>query len=354
MLGHFPQSWELSTVGGWVASRSSGQQSLRYGRIEQMFAGARIETPRGTMTIPDFPASAAGPDLREIVLGSEGRMGAITEVKLRVARLPAHESFHVAFLPDWRVGMNLVRGLAQAKTPLSMMRLSNPAETSAHLALAGDHPLFGLYDRAIGLLGCKAERRCMFAYGVTGGDRQVRLSQRQVRSALRQAGGAALASGLMGKIWEHSRFRSPYLRNGLWEHGYSVDTFETAINWSKASTAMDAMERAIKRASRGEPVLAFSHLSHVYAQGCSIYTTYIFKNAGDYDALLARWRAYKNAACEAVVTMGGTISHQHGVGRDHAPWLKYEKGEQGMAALRALTRYFDPEARLNPGCLLEE
>ena len=117
---------------------------------------------------------------------------------------------------------------------------------------------------------------------------------------------------------------------------------------------MDAMEQAIQRASEGEPVLVFSHLSHVYAQGCSIYTTYIFKNAASYDALLARWRAYKTAASEAIVKMGGTISHQHGVGRDHAPWLKYEKGEQGMAALKALTGYLDPEARLNPGCLLEE
>lgn len=354
VLGHFPQSWELSTVGGWVASRSSGQQSLRYGRIEQMFAGARIETPRGTMTIPDFPASAAGPDLREIILGSEGRIGAITEVKLRVTPLPERESFHVAFAPDWRAGVTLVRQLAQAKTPLSMMRLSNPTETSAHLALAGDHPLLGLYDRAVGLMGCKAEKRCMFTYGVTGGDRQVRLSLREVRGALRQAGGSALASGFMGKIWEHSRFRSPYFRNGLWEHGYSVDTFETSINWSKAIATMNAMEQAVKRAGQGEPALVFSHLSHMYGQGCSIYTTYIFKNADSYDALLERWRAYKTAASEAVVSMGGTISHQHGVGRDHAPWLKYEKGEQGIGALRALTSYFDPEARLNPGCLLEE
>ncbi len=353
-LGHFPQSWELSTVGGWVAARSSGQQSLRYGRIEQMFAGARIETPAGTMTIPDVPASSAGPDLRELILGSEGRIGAITEVKLRVTPLPEHESFHVAFAPDWRAGVRLVRRLAQAKTPLSMVRLSNPRETSAHLALAGDHPLLGLYDRAVGLMGCKAGKRCMFTYGVTGGARQVRLARNEVRRALRQAGGVALAGGFMGKIWEHSRFRSPYFRNSLWERGYSVDTFETAINWSKATATMEAMEQAIQRASQGEPVLVFSHLSHVYAQGCSIYTTYIFKNAASYDALLERWRAYKTAACEAVVKMGGTISHQHGVGRDHAPWLKCEKGEQGMAALKALTGYFDPEARLNPGCLLEE
>jgi alkyldihydroxyacetonephosphate synthase len=353
-LGHFPQSWELSTVGGWVASRSSGQQSLRYGRIERMFAGARVETPRGTMTLPDFPASAAGPDLREIVLGSEGRIGAITEVKLRVTRAPERESFHVAFAPDWRAGVNMVRQLAQAKTPLSMMRLSNPMETIAHLALAGGHPLLGLYDRAIALMGCEAGERCLFAYAATGADRQVRSSLKEVRRALREAGGASLAGRWMGKMWERARFRSPYLRNSLWERGYSVDTFETAVNWGKATATMEAMEQAVERAGQGEPALVFSHLSHAYAQGCSVYTTCIFKNADSYDALLERWRACKAAASEAVVKMGGTISHQHGVGRDHAPWLKYEKGEQGMAALRALTGYFDPEARLNPGCLLED
>jgi len=341
VLGHFPQSWEFSTVGGWVASRSSGQQSLRYGRIEQLFAGARVETPHGTMIIPDVPASAAGPDLREIVLGSEGRIG-------------EHESFHVSFVPDWSAGVSLVRRLVQARTPLSMMRLSNPAETVSHLALAADHAAFGVLDRAISLMGCKSGRRCIFTYGVTGSKRQARFALAEVRRALRQAGAASLASGPMGNIWEHSRFRSPYFRNGLWERGYSVDTLETAINWSKATDAMDAIEGAIKDAASGEPVLVFSHLSHVYPQGCSIYTTYIFKNSKSYSDLFERWRRYKTAASEAIVRAGGTISHQHGIGRDHAHWLKYEKGEQGVGALLAMTRYFDPQARLNPGCLLED
>jgi alkyldihydroxyacetonephosphate synthase len=352
-LGHFPQSWELSTVGGWVAARSSGQQSLRYGRIEQMFAGARIETPAGTMTIPDVPASSAGPDLRELILGSEGRIGAITEVKLRVTPQPEHESFHAAFVPNWDAGLNLVRRLAQAKVQLSMIRLSNPVETTSQLALAGDHPLAGLLDRSLRLLGYKDGERCMVTFGVTGNRRQARFARNEAWRALRQAGGTVLGHGVLGRLWEHSRFRAPYLRNGLWEHGYSVDTVETSINWSKVTATMQAMERAIEAASGAEPVLVFSHLSHMYSQGCSIYTTYIFRNARGYDETFERWRACKTAVSEAIVKMGGTISHQHGVGRDHAPWLKYEKGEQGMGALQALTRYFDPEGRLNPGCLLE-
>ena len=136
-LGHYPQSWELSTVGGWVASRSSGQQSLRYGRIEQMFAGGRIETLKGTLEIPTFPASSAGPDVREMFMGSEGRMGIITEVKVRVTPLPEHESFHVIFFPDWDSGHKALREIAQGKVQLSMMRLSNTIETFTQLKLAG-------------------------------------------------------------------------------------------------------------------------------------------------------------------------------------------------------------------------
>ncbi len=353
-LGHFPQSWELSTVGGWVATRSSGQQSLRYGRIEQMFAGGQIETPQGTMTLPDVPASSAGPDLRALVLGSEGRIGAITEVKLRVMAQPEHESFHAAFVPDWEAGLKLVRQVAQAKVPLSMLRLSNPAETAVQLALAGDHPLAGLYDRSLGLLGCKDGDRCMLTYGATGSRREARFALEGMRRALHEARGTALGHGFMGKLWEHSRFRVPYLRNGLWERGFSIDTAETAINWNKVTATMLAMEEAIEVASSGEPVLVFSHLSHVYSQGCSVYTTYLFRNGRSYEETFERWRACKTAISEAIVKMGGTISHQHGVGRDHAPWLFYEKGQQGMGALRTLTRYFDPEGRLNPGCLLEE
>lgn len=354
VLGHFPQSWEFSTIGGWVASRSSGQQSLRYGRIEQMFAGAKIETPRGTVDIMDIPASSAGPDLREVIMGSEGRMGVITEVKVRVHKLAEHESFHVAFAPDWESGFNMVRELAQNKTQLSMMRLSNPRETQSHLALGGEHPLFNLYDRFLAARGCKDGQRVMFTFGVTGSKRQTNFALTETKRAIKNAGGTYLASKFMGKIWEHSRFRSPYFRNGLWEHGYSVDTFETCINWNKVTDCMNAMEQAIKSAAEGHKVLVFTHLSHFYGQGASIYTTYVFKNSDSYDETYTRWRNYKTAASDAIAKMGGTVSHQHGVGRDHAPWLKHEKGKEGIAVIETLTKHFDPDKRLNPGCLLND
>lgn len=353
LLGHFPQSWELSTVGGWVASRSSGQQSLRYGRIEQLFAGGRVETPLGRLEIPDIPASSAGPDLREWVLGSEGRLGVITEVKVRVSRLPEHESFHVSFMPNWQSAVTLVRELVQARLPLSMLRVSNAVETVTQLTLAGHETLVAWLERYLALRGCAQGEKCMVTFGVTGEKRASRRILADTLRRIRAAGGVNTGRAL-GRKWEDARFRSPYLRHGLWEQGYAVDTLETSINWPGVPGLVERIENAIQaNAGEGEKAHVFTHLSHVYPQGSSIYTSYVFRCSEDYQQTRARWLAMKQAASDAIAAAGGTISHQHGVGRDHAPWLKYEKGNQGMAALRALMQHFDPEGGLNPGCLLE-
>lgn len=353
VLGHFPQSWELSTVGGWVASRSSGQQSLRYGRIEQLFAGGSVETLEGTLDIPTFPASSAGPDIREMVLGSEGRLGIISEVAVRVTPVPEHESFHVAFMPDWEGAVALVRALVQARLPLSMLRLSNAVETRTHLVLAGHENLVAWLERYLSLRGCGAGK-CMMTFGITGERAASRRLLADVLRRVRRAGGVNTGR-MLGRKWEEARFRSPYLRHGLWEHGYVVDTLETAADWQRVPALVERIEAAIAaQAGEGEGVHVFTHLSHLYPQGSSIYTTYVFRCSDSYEATLTRWRRMKTAACEAIVAGGGTISHQHGVGRDHAAWLAAEKGERGMAALAALTQHFDPQARLNPGCLLEE
>lgn len=353
VLGHFPQSWELSTVGGWVASRSSGQQSMRYGRIEQMFAGGRVETLRGTLEIPDIPASSAGPDLREWVMGTEGRMGIITEVKVRVTPLPEHESFHVAFAPDWKTAVGLVRSMVQAKTPLSMLRLSNAEETRTHLILAGHDRLVSMLHKYLALRG-NPDGKCMVTFGTTGSRAQAAFALRQAKRQIRAAGGVYVGKAL-GRKWEDARFRSPYLRHGLWEHGYAVDTLETCVNWQRVPDMVARIEDAIRgQAGDGETAHVFTHLSHLYPQGSSIYTTYVFRCSDTYDGTLARWRAMKTAASDVIAEVGGTISHQHGVGRDHAPWLSREKGEEGMAAIDALLKHFDPERKLNPGCLLED
>jgi alkyldihydroxyacetonephosphate synthase len=351
-LGHFPQSFEYSTLGGWVVTRSSGQQSLRYGRIEQLFAGGRMETPQGLLEIPSFPASAAGPDLRELVLGSEGRMGILTEATVRISPVPAFEAFHAVFLPDWERAEPAVRAIVQARLGLSMLRLSNPVETATMLTLAGHQKQVALLETLLRLRGA-GEGKCMLLVGASGEKGQARAALAVALRIARRYKGVHAGRGL-GERWKKNRFRNVYLRNAAWARGYAIDTVETALDWPRVTPAMRAVESAAAGAlaAEGEQVHAYTHLSHLYPQGASVYTTFIWRLAGDYDADLARWRRLKTAVSEAIVASGGTISHQHGVGTDHAPWLHHEKGPLGMEALRALFRQFDPDGCMNPGKLL--
>lgn len=351
-LGHFPQSFEYSTLGGWVVTRSSGQQSLRYGRIEQMFAGGRVETPAGRLDLPTFPASAAGTDLREMVLGSEGRLGILTEAAVRITRQPAYESFHAVFFPNWESACLATREIAQARLPLSMLRLSNPLETVTMLTLAGHQRLVGMLETYLGWRGC-AEGKCMLMIGVSGSKSAAKAALGSALSLARRCSGVHVGRK-MGDKWKQNRFRNVYLRNTAWQHGYAIDTVETALDWPGVTAMMHAVEQAATEAlgARGERVHTYTHLSHVYAQGASVYTTFVYRLSGSYEGDLARWRSLKSAVSQAIVANGGTISHQHGVGADHAPYLEAEKGPLGIGAMQALFRHFDPECRMNPGKLV--
>ncbi len=351
-LGHYPQSFEWSTVGGWVATRSSGQESLGYGRIEALFAGGRLEAPAGTLILAPHPASAAGPDLRQLVLGSEGRLGIVTEAILRVVPVPEEERTLALFLPDWDAAQGFARAMARARLPVTMVRASTPVETWTTLALAGHERSMGLLRRYLSARGA-GRGRCLVMVG-TAGRREVVAFARSMTKAIARDFGAVAAPGVFGRRWRESRFRQPYLRNALWEAGYAVDTLETAVPWSAVPAMAAELAPALRRGLEGdgERVHAFTHLSHVYPTGSSLYTTYIFRAADDPDATLDRWRRLKGAASEAIVRHGGTISHQHGVGTDHAPYLAAEKGELGMSALGDLARRFDPDSILHPGVLL--
>jgi alkyldihydroxyacetonephosphate synthase len=351
-LGHFPQSFEYSTLGGWVATRSSGQQSLRYGRIEQTFRGGSLETPSGTLHLPTFPASAAGPDLRELVLGSEGRLGILTEATVRVTPAPAYEAFHAVFFPDWSAAETAVRQIVQAGLSLSMLRLSNPLETTTMLALAGHKKLISLLEGYLSLRGC-GEGKCMLMIGVSGRKSLARSALREALSLAAPHGGVHVGR-YMGEKWKQNRFRNVYLRNAAWSHGYAIDTVETAVDWPRVEIMMRALEAAAAAAlgQHGEQVHTYTHLSHLYAQGASVYTTFVYRLAGDYESDLARWKSLKKAVSMAIVENGGTISHQHGVGTDHAPYLAAEKGKLGMSSLRALFEHVDPQRIMNPGKLL--
>ena len=351
-FGHFPQSWELSTLGGWIATRSSGQQSYHYGRIEDLFAGGHVETPEGPLELPPLPASAAGPDLRQMILGSEGRFGIVTRGIVRVRKSPEVDRFYGIFFHDWQSGADAVREIVQSAVPVSMLRLSDARETEATLRLSGKDRLTAYADRGLRAFGYRAGRSLLIL-GVTGDPASARLAYHTAAAISRKHRGLVTGQTI-GKTWRKNRFLAPYLRNTLWERGYAIDTLETALPWSKAIPAAAAIQDAIRNALEpfNERALVFAHLSHVYPNGVSIYVTYLWRRAADPDQTLAHWQAMKSAASSVVVSCGGTISHQHGVGLDHAPYLRAEKGELGIRMIESVRQSLDPDRLLNPGKLV--
>lgn len=351
VLGHYPQSFEYSTVGGWVATRSSGQQSYYYGRIEDLLAGVSLETPAGPLRLPALPASAAGPDLRELVLGSEGRLGVICEATLRVSPRPQYETFQAVLFQDWASAVSAGRALVQKRADLSMIRVSDPDETSVSFALSGRSAPRAL-GRALNFFGYGGTRSVLI-FGVTGSRASAALALKETYATAILHGGVPLGPPL-GRAWRSARFRGPYLRNALWDAGYAVDTLETAVPWSSVSATCAAIKAALRRGLERyeERVLCFSHLSHLYRDGASIYVSFAFRRTPDPDALLERWHALKHAASMAIVEQGGTISHQHGVGTDHASYLAREKTELGRNTLLAAMRSLDDVGMMNPGKLI--
>lgn len=352
-LGHYPQSFEYSTLGGWVATRSSGQFSLAYGRIEGLFTGGEIETPTGKVVFPVHPASAAGPNLREFILGSEGRMGIITECSVKVSPLPETEVFKGAFFPTPEQGLAAVREMTQAGIPLTMIRLSLPAETETSLKLAGSSRALGLLEKWLAFKGA-GDQKCLLIYGASGGRRKVRFSLKAAGDIIKNHRGLGVGAR-PGRQWHRNRFRLPYLRNTLWEKGYAADTLETAVPWVDVPTTVTAVEETLRYGlrDRQERVHVFTHLSHVYPHGLSIYTTYLYRLHQDPRENLDRWRSLKRAASQAIITHGGTISHHHGVGLDHKPYLAFEKGPRGLDMIRSVCRCLDPDGIMNPGKLID-
>jgi alkyldihydroxyacetonephosphate synthase len=352
-LGHYPQSFEFSTVGGWVATRSAGQESLGAGRIESLFAGGHVETPEGPLDLPPIPASAAGPDIRQLVLGSEGRLGVITDVVVRTMPRPERAIARAYSVPDEERAFELGRRLARAGLPLRFIRVSTTAETRATIAQVSD-------DRRRALLGRYMRWRrqgdggAFVLVGMSGSDKVVRATEGEVGRLVHASRGIGLPG--VGTAWRRQRFASAYLRNALWDAGYASDTLETAVPWPAVAELAHTLETTLGDGlgSVDERALAFCHLSHLYPSGSSIYSTYVFRLADDPDATLERWRLLKTAASGAIVAAGGTISHQHGVGRDHTPYLPAEKGALGMGMLESVVRRVDPDGIMHRGVLLED
>ncbi len=351
-LGHFPQSFEYSTLGGWIATRSSGQQSHYYGRVEDFFLGGRVITPIGPIEIAPHSASASGPDLRHVILGSEGRIGFITRASIKVRPLPERDIYFGFYFHDWSHAVNAVREIAQSDLSISMIRLSDPLETEITHLLSGKDRLIFFAEKGFRLLGFTTEK-CLLILAITGNAKDTHFTLHQARQIFREHGGLFTGKAI-GNIWKKSRFKAPYLRNSLWEAGYMLDTLETEIRWSRVLTAREMILKSIQEAGEtlNERILAFSHLSHLYSTGASIYVTYLLRRSPEPEVNLQRWKIIKEAASKAILECGGTISHQHGIGRDHMDYLSIEKGEVALDSLRRIIKFFDPDSILNPGVLI--
>jgi len=353
-LGHFPQSWELATVGGWVATRSSGQESLGYGRIEDMVAGLELVGPDGRLSLSARPASAAGPDLRELVMGSEGRLGLITEATLRVRPRPEETVVAGALIPNLGRGLDAVREMVVYGAPLTLIRLSDAPETQVAMAVGLAASRWApLVDRYLGFRGI-GDDACLLLVGAAGDRDGIDDCLRYARQVVQSHRGVSLGRR-PGRHWSRDRFRHPYLRESLLDLGYATDTLETAAPWSKASDLRETMREAIASAlaDDDERVAVLCHVSHPYRDGASLYFTFFYRCAPSVEETIARWARIKRAANDALVSAGATLSHHHGVGQWHAPWLAGEIGATGVDLIAAAARRLDPSGILNPHVLLE-
>lgn len=353
-LGHWPQSFQYVSIGGCVATRSAGQASSGYGGIAKMALGLRLAAPAGDIELPAMPASAAGPGLRELLIGSEGALGVIDEVSLRLRVAPSERIFEGFLFDSFPSGLAALRALAQEHALPEVVRLSDVRETWLSLKLAGSDGLKARLGRAyIGLRGYgeTAAGRCLAIFGCEGTGEELRTRRTRARSLARAHGALALGRS-PGEAWRRSRFDGPYLRDELLTLGVIVETLETATRWATLEHLYDATLTAIERAlaAQGTPGIVMCHVSHIYETGASLYFTYI---AGQREgAEIEQWQAVKQAATEAIIASGGTITHHHAVGRDHAPWLGREIGREGLAALAALKAELDPAGVMNPEKLL--
>jgi alkyldihydroxyacetonephosphate synthase len=331
-LGHFPQSFEYASIGGFAVTRSSGQSSAGYGRFDAIVVGLRVATPQGELVLGTSPANAAGPDLREVVMGSEGAFGVVTAVTVRVRHAPVVKVYESWRWESFDDGAAAMRALAQSGVLPTVLRLSDENETQLNLATPAE-------------VGGESGGGCLMVVGFEGTQEAVDAKRAAVTSLLAGRGGTGLGED---EGWSSGRFHGPYLRDSLLDVGVLVETLETVTFWSNLQRVYDAVKSALTT-SLGEGSLVLCHISHVYETGASLYFTVAAKQS---DEPVAQWLAAKAAASDAIIDNGASITHHHAVGRDHKPWLAREIGPVGVRMLRALKAELDPTGVLNPGVLI--
>lgn len=347
MLGHYPQSFPYATIGGFAATRSSGQASAGYGRFDAMVVALKVATPTGTLELGRSPMNAAGPDLRQLLLGSEGVLGVITEVTMRVVAMPEVRQYEAFQLPDFESGVTAVRRLTQEGALPSVLRLSDELETfitggqSATPGEAIDGEEIDTEEMPTG--------GCLLLTGFEGSAQKVDTTRARAAAILAECGAAELGPAI-GEGWLAHRFDAPYLRDELLDAGVLTETFETVTSWSELPALYEKLKDQVAEALEGVgQTLVWAHISHVYPTGASLYFT-VATPVGPNP--LERWLAAKQIAGDTIAEAGASITHHHAVGRDHAPWMDAEIGGRGLAVLRAVKAELDPAGIMNPGKLI--
>ncbi len=355
VLGHYPQSFEFSTLGGWIATRSSGQNCLRYGGIEKLVESVRVVTPAGTIETLRVPRRGDGPDIMQMFLGSEGTFGIIVSATVRVRRAPEEQDYFMFAFKDFRPATDACRTLLQSGLSPALLRISDEEETTATLAL-GHRPAKGLQALQRRAAKWLLARRGMVPpslstvlVGLEGTRQQNRRLRRQVRRHFARLDAFYLGRS-PGRRWLETRFQLPYLRDELLDNGLLVDTLETATTWSRWEQLYVAVREAIlgAAAEQGEPIVVYAHLSHLYLDGAALYFSLLGRQK-QADPL-GQWLAIKDAAAAAIRAHGAVISHHHGVGMDHREQTGRSDVEREM--LEQLKQTLDPSGIMNPGKLL--
>ena len=349
-IGHFPQSFEYATIGGFAATRSAGQSSSGYGRFDSLVSSIRLVTPAGELSTLATPHTSIGPALREVAVGSEGTLGVIPDVDVRIRPVPAVRRYEAWIVEDFEAGTETVRRLAQADALPTIIRVSDRTETEVNLAMSMPSGAAGkIFNRYLKLRG--RDGGALVIVGFEGDAASVHRGRSDTIREIKRGGGVYLGQ-TAGRGWEKGRFHGPYLREALLDRGVLVETLETAHQWSGHRKLYETVKSAIESelAENGMGGLVMCHLSHAYRDGASLYFTVIAGQGAEGGAV--NWPKVKRVACEAIRSAGGTLSHHHATGTDHVPWVEGEIGAAGVEALGALKERFDPAGIMNPGKLL--
>lgn len=340
--GHFPQSFEYSTVGGWIVTLGSGQASSYYGDAYHLVVSQEYVTPIGTLVTREFPAEATGPKLNDIMKGSEGAFGILVEATIRIFRhMPGNTRYFSFMFPSWQSAVDASREISQGEFGMpAVFRISDPEETERGLKLYSMPPWV---DTVLQRLGLRPMERCLFIGTSEGQKDFAKNVQRQVEKIARSFGAVGL-TGYPARKWERTRFKEPYMREDLMDFGIIIDTLETSVTWENIHEVHAQVRSFIKARPR---TMCMAHASHFYPQGTNLYFIFITMAEDIED-----YRSFHRGIVERILASGGSLSHHHGIGRLFAGRLEDYLGPRHVAVLRCLKRHFDPNGIMNPGILV--